>query len=261
MHGGSLTASRAEPYDALERGSQGAAGTEGVSMTLFKRRPSAALVVACIALLVALGGTGYAAFNLPRNSVGTKQLKNNAVTTAKIKNGAVATSKIANGTITGSKLILSTIGTVPSAQNAGHASTADNASSLGGTPASSYAQFGSTLPSGTTETGVWATAAGSSTGGFEVTAIRFNPPLPLALDQSHTIFTTSTATHCAGLGQADPGYLCVYDKHDQDVAPFATGDIANGLGSAGASTTGAAIFLSPTAAPSFAEGLWSVTAP
>ena len=53
------------------------------------RRPGPALVISIVALIVALGGTSYAAFKLPNNSVGTKQLKKNAVTTAKIKNGAV----------------------------------------------------------------------------------------------------------------------------------------------------------------------------
>jgi hypothetical protein len=49
------------------------------------RRPSAALVVACVALAVALGGTGYAAVVLPANSVGTAQLRNGAVVAAKVK--------------------------------------------------------------------------------------------------------------------------------------------------------------------------------
>jgi hypothetical protein len=49
------------------------------------RRPSPALVVASLALAVALSGTGYAAMNLPSNSVGTKQLKNNAVVASKVK--------------------------------------------------------------------------------------------------------------------------------------------------------------------------------
>jgi hypothetical protein len=39
------------------------------------RKPSPALVISLIALFVALGGTSYAATNLARNSVGTKQLK------------------------------------------------------------------------------------------------------------------------------------------------------------------------------------------
>ncbi|HEX2234274.1 MAG TPA: collagen-like protein, partial [Thermoleophilaceae bacterium] len=42
--------------------------------------------VAYLALMIALGGTSYAAVNLPRNSVGPKQLKRNAVNSAKVKN-------------------------------------------------------------------------------------------------------------------------------------------------------------------------------
>jgi hypothetical protein len=42
-------------------------------------------VVAYLALFVALGGTSYAAFSLPKNSVGTKQLRNGAVTGSKVK--------------------------------------------------------------------------------------------------------------------------------------------------------------------------------
>jgi hypothetical protein len=49
-------------------------------------RPSPAIVIATIALLVALAGTGYAATSLPRNSVGNAQLQNNSVTTSKVKN-------------------------------------------------------------------------------------------------------------------------------------------------------------------------------
>ena len=46
-------------------------------MTRLRRyRPTPSIVIACVALLVALGGTGYAATVLPRNSVGTAQVKN-----------------------------------------------------------------------------------------------------------------------------------------------------------------------------------------
>jgi hypothetical protein len=38
-------------------------------------RPSPAMVVACMALLISLGGVSYAAIKLPANSVGTKQLE------------------------------------------------------------------------------------------------------------------------------------------------------------------------------------------
>src|SRR5947209_20221646 len=55
------------------------------------RRPSPAMVVASVALLVALGGTSVAAVNavLPDGSVGNAQLKANAVTSNKVKNGTL----------------------------------------------------------------------------------------------------------------------------------------------------------------------------
>ena len=64
------------------------------------RRPSPALVVACIALTVALGGTGYATvLQVPRNSVGAAQLKTAAVTNRKIASNAVTSAKVANGSL------------------------------------------------------------------------------------------------------------------------------------------------------------------
>ncbi len=62
-------------------------------------RLSPSMVIACLALLVALAGTGYAATSLPRNSVGTGQLKNNAVTTSKVKNHSLLRVDFANGQI------------------------------------------------------------------------------------------------------------------------------------------------------------------
>jgi hypothetical protein len=71
---------------------------------ILKQRPSPSMVVAFIALLVALGGTGYAATQLPNNSVGSKQLKNNAVTAKKIKQGAVTAKKIKQGAVNSNKV-------------------------------------------------------------------------------------------------------------------------------------------------------------
>jgi hypothetical protein len=45
----------------------------------FARRLTYANVVAKLALFVALGGSAYAATQLKKNSVGTRQLKNGAV--------------------------------------------------------------------------------------------------------------------------------------------------------------------------------------
>ncbi len=68
---------------------------------LFRRRPSPALVVASLALLVALGGTSFAAVKLsiPRGSVGTLQLKDGAVTSAKVKNHTLLRADFASGQI------------------------------------------------------------------------------------------------------------------------------------------------------------------
>lgn len=61
-------------------------------------RPSPAMIVASLALLVGLAGTSVAAVNaLPRSSVGTLQLKNNAVISAKVKNHSLLRSDFANG--------------------------------------------------------------------------------------------------------------------------------------------------------------------
>jgi hypothetical protein len=68
-------------------------------MSRLRRRPSPALAVACIALAVALGGTGYAAVSLPANSVGTKQLKNGAVVGAKVKPHSLLRSSFMSGQI------------------------------------------------------------------------------------------------------------------------------------------------------------------
>ena len=53
------------------------------------KRPSPALVVALLALIVALGGTSYAAVKLPKNSVGSKQVKNSSLQAKDIAPGAI----------------------------------------------------------------------------------------------------------------------------------------------------------------------------
>ena len=53
-------------------------------LSRLRPRLTFANVISLLALFVALGGTGYAALKLPKNSVGTKQLKNRAVRRAKL---------------------------------------------------------------------------------------------------------------------------------------------------------------------------------
>ncbi|HEY7255887.1 MAG TPA: hypothetical protein VH476_04310 [Solirubrobacterales bacterium] len=85
-------------------------------MKAITARLSYANVVATLALVLALGGVSWAATKLPKNSVGTKQIKNNAVTGAKVK----------KHTLTGKNINLKKLGTVPSANSANTATTASS---------------------------------------------------------------------------------------------------------------------------------------
>jgi hypothetical protein len=83
------------------------------------------LVISLIALFVALGGSAYAASSLPKNSVGTKQLKNNAVTEKKIAKSARGISSLQ--TVTGTSVNLG-----PDQQNEVHANCPAGTKALSG---------------------------------------------------------------------------------------------------------------------------------
>lgn len=95
--------------------------------SLTDRRPSPAMVVACLALFVALGGTSFAAVKLSKNSVGAREIKKNAVGASEIKKNAVASSEVKTNSLTGSDINESKLGIVPTAANATSATTAGNA--------------------------------------------------------------------------------------------------------------------------------------
>ena len=138
------------------------------SRTIVTTKLSFANVTSFLALFIALSGSAYAAFRLPANSVGTKQLKNGAVTRPKLARKAVDSSKVVPGSltgadikagsITGANINLATLGKVPSAATADTASaapiakvlivTASGTSSLGGSGGSVVAAT-ATCPAGT----------------------------------------------------------------------------------------------------------------
>jgi len=159
-------------------------------------RPSPALVVSTIALIVAMGGTSYAAFSLPNNSVGTKQLKNGAVTGSKIKNGAVNGSKIANNTITGNKIQLSTLGTVPSANHANSANSAINSlnafNSTNATHATSATSAGSATNATNANNATLAASANALNGVVYVQSGSFANPGPGSQDEGVAICPSGT---------------------------------------------------------------------
>lgn len=73
--------------------------------SLWRRRPSPAMVVASIALLVALGGTAYAAQSINGGS---------------IKKQTIGAGKLKHKTLTGYQINLNKLGTVPFAKVATH---------------------------------------------------------------------------------------------------------------------------------------------
>jgi hypothetical protein len=177
------------------------------------RRPSPALFIATAALFLALGGTGYAAFKLAKNSVGTKQLKNGAVTTKKIKNGAVTAKKINTTGLTVPSALDATNATHASsadsatnatnAANATNATNAGNAGTVGGLAVKKFSQF---LPTNTASTpladvaGITVSGACDSSGNASITA-KLDPGQPTTafnFTSSSTGSTTSPTTNGTG---------------------------------------------------------------
>jgi hypothetical protein len=56
--------------------------------------------MATLAVFIALGGTGYAAFSLPRDSVGARELRNRSVSSKELRSNSVTSSKVRNGALT-----------------------------------------------------------------------------------------------------------------------------------------------------------------
>ncbi len=71
------------------------------------RRPSPAMVVACIALAITLSGVGYAAA-LARNSVGSAQVKPNSLNGTDIKESSLKGVVLGNGTARAGNKVLGT---------------------------------------------------------------------------------------------------------------------------------------------------------
>ena len=88
----------------MVRGREPGISLKGTQLTKLKSRLTYANVIATIALFLALGGGAFAAFKLPKKSVGTKNLKAKAVTEPKLGDKAVSEGKIGDGAVTAAKL-------------------------------------------------------------------------------------------------------------------------------------------------------------
>jgi hypothetical protein len=172
------------------------------------KRLSYANVVASLALFLTLGGVGYAATQLPSNSVGTPQLKANAVTSAKVKNGTLLKADFKSGQLpkgaTGAK------GATGSAGPQGAAGPQGTQ----GVPG----PLAQTVPQGVTIRGSWSLFAYST--GFIGANVSYPVRLPAVPTGIIFVPTGVTVGHCAGsVGNptADAGYVCVYRGFSSNV--------------------------------------------
>ena len=102
--------------------------------------------VAYLALFVALGGTSWAAVNLPRNSVGTTQLKRGAVASSDLRANAVTSQKVRDGSLTPADFARGVLGGTGSSGVAGSPGAAGPQGPAG--PAGAQGAPGATGPTG-----------------------------------------------------------------------------------------------------------------
>jgi hypothetical protein len=93
------------------------------------RRPSPALVIACLALFVALGGTVLAATKIDGRTIQVKSLPGNRLAVGsvpgnRLRPGTIPGSRLAPGSVKGDQIDVETLGQVPTATHADSADTA-----------------------------------------------------------------------------------------------------------------------------------------
>jgi hypothetical protein len=96
---------------------------------LRRRRPSAALIVSCLALFMALGGVSY---GFAAGSIDSKEIKNNDVRGKDVRESSLTGSDVKVDSLKGADVDESSLGQVPQAANADNAAQAGNANTVGG---------------------------------------------------------------------------------------------------------------------------------
>jgi hypothetical protein len=209
------------------------------------RAPSPALVISLIALFVALGGTTYAATNLPKNSVGTKQLKNGAVTKTKINKKTISALK----------------------GNAGPPGPPGPPGPKGDPGPAGPFPTGN-LPSGATVRGnFFMTGVAAASGSQAVDSLSFVYPLASAPTPHFIDAGTAPPAGCPGTAddpKAAAGQLCIYEKTIS--GPVGARDVCGldvgGSSCPGSNRWGAGVYELSTGTGRFQSyGTWAVTAP
>jgi len=176
-------------------------------------RPSPALVISCIALAIALGGTSYAAVNLAPGTVGTKQLKRGAVTSLKVKDRSLLARDFK-------------LGQLPRGLRGLKGDKGDKGDA--GAPGAAGRSALTSLQSGETIRGTIGTRENNLVAADEIgVTATFPIPAAIALDDAHVNVdgNDEAAGECAGTASnptAAPGYVCVYpwfQANDEAASP------------------------------------------
>jgi hypothetical protein len=205
------------------------------------------VMVTVLAVLVIGGGTAYAASEmLPKNSVGSKQIKKEAVTPAKL-------SKASKAALTGPQ---GPKGNTGATGPQGLKGDQGNRGEIG--PAGPLVE---TLPSGKTERGQYSFAGQTGSGYSPVNSVSFALPLASA-PSGHLIAISGAPTaECPGTAsqpEAAPGNLCVYETR----ADGGKGPSESSLREVEEGRFGITFYVPlPSSTNWEIEGTWAVTAP
>jgi hypothetical protein len=238
---------------------------------LSRFRPSPALVIACVALFVSLGGVSY---GIASGAITSRAIKNNTVSSKDIKNLTITAKDVKKNSLGGTSIRESRLGKVP---NAAHADTADaadtadtatnatnatnagNATTVGGLNPSGFLRSDGEARTGTTLRGVYnitGGAAGSGAASLGTGDISFG--LRFATAPTVRLIATGGVppTGCSGTSAApvaSPGFVCVFD-----IAASNAGALNNNT----STRQGVTLFFSTTAGGAgFHAGNWAATAP
>jgi hypothetical protein len=118
------------------------------------------------------------------------------------------------------------------------------------------------LPSGQSESGMFSAGGANDTvAGYIGAGITYVQPLAMPIADDHIIDVQGVGpvTHCAGPGQADPGYLCLYNNIYNGV------DVGYGYsddaGYFSTPSAGVVLYWTVLGADAYAGGQYTVTAP
>lgn len=215
-------------------------------MRSFRSHLTFANIIACLALFFALGGASYAATQLPKNSIGSKQIKKGSIQLNDLSKAA--RDRLAQAGARG-----------PAGSAGARGATGASGQTGPAGPQTSILASGQTLR-GSFNVDFEAAAGGNGAGG----SISFGLNLPQAPKTEVVPPEGAPTANCPGSSenpQASRGFFCVYEITETNSEGLAICD-TECESNPGAEAWGAELYLFALAkGRAFTNGTWAVTAP